>query len=154
MTDLTHLDGQQLKRFREEDVNAFRTALKAILADSATPPVIRALGSLVAGRTTPDTLNQNQVLAIGNMSTDDLVQGKTLVGQVTSAAKGIDDILVAQQTLFEDLDDNLQTTIETLLKNQGDSLTAIDGEKLLDVFSDVNDDLGSAGGSNSSSTKS
>ncbi|MER6632212.1 type VII secretion system-associated protein [Streptomyces sp. NPDC000987] len=156
MTDLTHLDSGQLKRFLEEDVAAFIKALKEIREDlpGSGSTSIRALSSLVEGRTSPSTLNQNPVLAIGAMGADDLVHGKSLVTQVTGIAKSADEVFQAQQILFQDLERNLRATLDTLLKNQGDSLTAIDGEKLLDLFADVDGDLASGAGSSGSSTKS
>jgi len=135
--DLTHLNARELHRFIEE-VAEFGKALKAIREDKSSVPALR---SLVEGRTTPDTLNQNPVLAVGTMAGDELTHGKTLVEGLTKAAKSVDDVFAAQQTLFKDIERDLQTTIDTLLRNQSDSLTAIEGEKLLDAFSDVDNDL-------------
>ncbi|WNZ08045.1 type VII secretion system-associated protein [Streptomyces sp. 11x1] len=135
--DLTHLNAKELNRFIEE-VAEFSNALKAIREDK--PPVL-ALRSLVEGRSTGDTLNQNRVLAIGTMVGDELTHGKTLVEVLTKAAKSVDDVFAAQQTLFKDIERDLQTTIDTLLRNQSDSLTAIEGEKLLDAFSNIDNDL-------------
>ncbi|MET8942582.1 type VII secretion system-associated protein [Streptomyces sp. NPDC004542] len=158
MTDLTHLDSAQLKAFLDEDVATFIKGLKEIRQDlpGGESTSVRALSSLVEGLTTPSTLNQNPVLAIGTMAADDLVFGKALVTKLTGIAKSADDIFLAQQTLFQDLKRDLQTTLDTLLKNQGDSLIAIDAEKLLDIFADVDSDLGSGAGagSNGSSTAS
>jgi hypothetical protein len=135
--DLTHLNAKELKRFIEE-VAEFSNALKAIREDRAS---VLALRSLVEGRSTGDTLNQNRVLAIGTMVGDELTHGKTLVEVLTKAAKSVDDVFAAQQTLFKDIERDLQTTIDTLLRNQSDSLTAIEGEKLLDAFSNIDNDL-------------
>jgi hypothetical protein len=135
--DLTHLNAKELNRFIEE-VAEFSNALKAIREDRAS---VLALRSLVEGRSTGDTLNQNRVLAIGTMVGDELTHGKTLVEVLTKAAKSVDDVFAAQQTLFKDIERDLQTTIDTLLRNQSDSLTAIEGEKLLDAFSNIDNDL-------------
>lgn len=135
--DLTHLNAKELNRFIEE-VAEFSNALKAIREDK---PSVLALRSLVEGRSTGDTLNQNRVLAIGTMVGDELTHGKTLVEVLTKAAKSVDDVFAAQQTLFKDIERDLQTTIDTLLRNQSDSLTAIEGEKLLDAFSNIDNDL-------------
>jgi hypothetical protein len=135
--DLTHLNAKELNRFIEE-VAEFSNALKAIREDR---PSVLALRSLVEGRSTGDTLNQNKVLAIGTMAGDELTHGKTLVEVLTKAAKSVDDVFAAQQTLFKDIERDLQTTIDTLLRNQSDSLTAIEGEKLLDAFSNIDNDL-------------
>ncbi|MGW2892834.1 type VII secretion system-associated protein [Streptomyces griseoruber] len=141
--DLTHLNSKELNRFIEE-VADFGKALKVIREDqpkSGTYPAVPSLSSLVEGRTTPATLNQNPVLAIGTMAGDDLVHGKALVEGLTKAAKSVDDVFAAQQTLFKDIERDLHTTIDTLLRNQSDSLTVIEGEKLLDAFSDIDNDL-------------
>ncbi|MDX3240549.1 type VII secretion system-associated protein [Streptomyces sp. ME18-1-4] len=135
--DLTHLNAKELNRFIEE-VAEFSNALKAIREDR---PSVLALRSLVEGRSTGDTLNQSKVLAIGTMVGDELTHGKTLVEVLTKAAKSVDDVFAAQQTLFKDIERDLQTTIDTLLRNQSDSLTAIEGEKLLDAFSNIDNDL-------------
>ncbi|MFF7838220.1 type VII secretion system-associated protein [Streptomyces ossamyceticus] len=135
--DLTHLNAKELNRFIEE-VAEFSNALKAIREDKPSVPALR---SLVEGVSTGDTLNQNKVLAIGTMVGDELTHGKTLVEVLTKAAKSVDDVFAAQQTLFKDIERDLQTTIDTLLRNQSDSLTAIEGEKLLDAFSNIDNDL-------------
>jgi ABC-type transporter Mla subunit MlaD len=135
--DLTHLNAKELKRFIEE-VAEFSKALKAIREEKSSVPALR---SLVEGRSTADTLNQNKVLAIGTMVGDELTHGKSLVEGMTKAAKSVDDVFAAQQTLFKDIERDLQTTIDTLLRNQSDSLTVIEGEKLLDAFSDIDNDL-------------
>ncbi|MET9846930.1 type VII secretion system-associated protein [Streptomyces ossamyceticus] len=135
--DLTHLNAKELNRFIEE-VAEFSNALKAIREDR---PSVLALRSLVEGRSSGETLNQSKVLAIGTMVGDELTHGKTLVEVLTKAAKSVDDVFAAQQTLFKDIERDLQTTIDTLLRNQSDSLTAIEGEKLLDAFSNIDNDL-------------
>ncbi|KUO11007.1 type VII secretion system-associated protein [Streptomyces sp. DSM 15324] len=108
--DLTHLNARELNRFIEE-VAEFSKALKAIREDTSSVPALR---SLVEGRTTGDTLNQNPVLAVGTMAGDELTHGKTLVEGLTKAAKSVDDVFAAQQTLFKDIESDLQTTIDTL----------------------------------------
>ncbi|GGR86083.1 hypothetical protein GCM10010269_26560 [Streptomyces humidus] len=149
--DLTHLDAKELKRFIEE-VAEFSKALKVIRADapkSGTTLSVPSLSSLVEGRTTAETLNQNPVLAIGTMSGDELTHGKALVEGLTKAAQAVDKVLTAQQTLFKDIESNLQTTVDTLLRDQAASLAAVEGEKLLDVFSDIEADLADASSSRS-----
>ncbi|MGW1269610.1 type VII secretion system-associated protein [Streptomyces sp. NPDC002491] len=154
MTDLTHLNAQQLRAFLTHDVAAFLKALADIQADTDATPPVRALNSLLT-KTTAETLKQNQVLAIGLLGDDPLVaNGKGLVAGLTGAAQAIDKIFLAQQTLFRDIENNLGTTIDKLLANQNDSLTAIDGERFLEEFADVDSDLESQSGSNSSPSRS
>ncbi|MFF7361761.1 type VII secretion system-associated protein [Streptomyces sp. NPDC008125] len=139
MADLTHLDSAGLQRFKDNDIADFIADLKAIGKDEAG---VRALHSIVKGITTPEHIDENPVLAIGLMAGDETVSGSSLVTVVKTAAEAIDEIFDAQSTLFGDIDRDLGETIRTLLKTQGASLTSIDGEKLLDIFSDVDTDLG------------
>jgi hypothetical protein len=144
MADLTHLDATGLQSFLDGDVAEFIKDLKNIRLDDNNQ--VQALKSILDGRNTADTLQENPVLAIGLMTGDDTVHGKTLVDKVKTAAQSIDDVFVAQGTLFKDVDRDLQETITSLLKTQGSSLASIDGEKILDIFSDVNSDLSDTGG--------
>ncbi|MFJ1967627.1 type VII secretion system-associated protein [Streptomyces sp. NPDC087903] len=145
MADLTHLDAQKLKTFRENDLATFITALKNIVKDD--PNGILALHSIVKGTIPAAYIDENPVLGIGLMTGDDTVYGKTLVASALSTAKSIDDILGDQKTLFDDIDDSLEETITTLLNTQGATLESISGEKLLDVWSGVDEDLEDAGSS-------
>ncbi|MET8783647.1 type VII secretion system-associated protein [Streptomyces sp. NPDC004589] len=113
------------------------------------PAGAQALKSLLDGRNTPDTLQENPFLAIGLMAGTDDVHGASLISKVKDEAQSVDDIFAAQRTLFKDIDSDVRETIRTLLKTQGSSLTSIDGEKLLDIFSDVDSDLSDTGGSQS-----
>lgn len=140
MPDLTHLDSQALKTFRENDLAGFIGDLDRIQKDD--PAGVQAVKSLAEGRTTPETLwyagtSAHPAVAIGMLGADDSVQGQTLLKNVKTALSSISGILDGQQTLFPKIDSNLADTIETLLKNQGDSLTSINAEKMLEVFSDV-----------------
>jgi hypothetical protein len=144
MADLTHLDSKGLQTFVDNDVDGFMNELEAIRKDD--PAGVRALQSILAGRTTPDTLQENQVLAIGLMAADDSVNGSSLISKVKDSAQSVDDIFVSQKTLFKDVDRDLRETIKTLLKTQGTNLSSIEGEKLLDIFSDVDGDLGGGSG--------
>lgn len=142
MTDLTRLDAKALQAFIDNDVAGFRKELEDIRKDT---PEIPALKSLIQGYTTPGHLMENPVLAIGLLGADDAVHGKTLTAGVSNEAKAIDDVLAAQSLLFKHMKRDLQETIKTLLKNQDASLEAIGGEKLLDIFSDVDGDLSGGG---------
>ncbi|MET8635066.1 type VII secretion system-associated protein [Streptomyces sp. NPDC004096] len=147
MADLTHLDSRGLQAFLDGDVADFVTALEQIRKDD--PAGAQALKSLLDGRNTPDTLQENPFLAIGLMAGTDDVHGASLISKVKDEAQSVDDIFAAQRTLFKDIDSDVRETIRTLLKTQGSSLTSIDGEKLLDIFSDVDSDLSDTGGSQS-----
>lgn len=148
MPDLTHLDSQALKSFRENDVAGFIGDLDKIQKDD--PAGVQAVKSIAEGRTTPETFwyagsSGHPPVAIGLMGAEDSVHGQTLLKSIMSAAVSAAGILDSQQTLFSEIDRNLGETIDTLLKNQDDNLRAVSAEKMLDVFADV--DLGTTSGS-------
>ena len=142
MADLTHLDGPALQRFVDNDLADFLTALKAIRRDStADTGGIRALRSIVDGATTPDSLQQNQALAIGSMGADDFLHGKSLLTAATGAAKSVDAVLAQHVNLFGDIERDMKQTIRTMLNAQGSSLHSIGAEQMLDVFSDADEGM-------------
>ncbi|MFF4579873.1 type VII secretion system-associated protein [Streptomyces sp. NPDC001389] len=150
MADLTHLDAKGLQTFVDNDVADFIKALKAIREDA---PSGKALRSAIVGKnSSTGDLGRNKFLVIGGMGADAESEpnGKVLIEAVKKGAKAIDDILVAQQAMFKDIDRNLTETIRTLLKTQGASLGGISAEKLLDIFSDVDGGPGSTAGSGAS----
>ncbi|MFJ5220807.1 type VII secretion system-associated protein [Streptomyces sp. NPDC088354] len=139
MADLTHLDSQKLKAFREGDLAAFITDLKNISADD--PNGVLSLHSILSGNIPAAHLGENPILAIGLMAADDTVFGQTLIASTKKSATSINDILAKQEILFRDIDNNLGETITKLLKTQGGSLESISAEDMLDIWSDVDDDL-------------
>jgi hypothetical protein len=149
MPDLTYLDAKSLQTFLDVDVAAFIEELKKIRQDDWAV----ALYSILQGKGTSSTLQENPVLALGLMASGegDPVFGAGLINAVTTDAQSFDDVFAFQQQLFKDIDSDLQETIETLLTTQGASLESIDGEKLLDPFDEVDSDLGNAGQASGSS---
>jgi hypothetical protein len=139
MADLSRLDATSLGTFRTHALAEFITDLKAIMKDDTNG--VRSVHSVVKGLVPAEHFGENAVLGIGLMGADDVTYGKTLVSSVLSAATSIDTILDAQGDLFDDIDDNLETTISTLLKTQGTTLESVNGEKLLDIWSDIDGDL-------------
>ncbi|WP_327113381.1 type VII secretion system-associated protein [Streptomyces sp. NBC_01341] len=152
MADLTHLDSGAIKTFMANDLADFISALEKIRKDD--PGGVRALKSLVEGMATPETLDENQFAAIGLMGADDSVHGQTLIKVITSVAESVDGELAAHHTLFKDMDRDLQETVDTLLKTQGNNLSEIGAEEFLDIFTDVDDDLAAGGKSASTHDKS
>ncbi|MEU9347620.1 type VII secretion system-associated protein [Streptomyces sp. NPDC048278] len=141
MADLTHLDSTALKNFKNNDVADFISDLLEIRKDKAG---IRSLKNLLAETGDDSASGAAKILRIGLMNggdSKDPVGGSTLVEALKTQAGGLDKILKGQKTLFDDIDDALDETITTLLKTQGDSLTSIDGEKLLDIFDTVDGDM-------------
>ncbi|MFD0432097.1 type VII secretion system-associated protein [Streptomyces zhihengii] len=76
-------------------------------------------------------------VAIGLMGAEDTVHGQTLLKSIMTAASSVAGILDTQQKLFANIDRNLGETVDTLLKNQGDTLESIGAEKMLDAFADT-----------------
>ncbi|MDQ0790858.1 type VII secretion system-associated protein [Streptomyces sp. B3I8] len=144
MTDLTHLDSTALKNFKNQDVGGFRTDLKNIREDAAG---VKSLKNTITNNG-DDSIEKKSILRIGMMGggdNTDALGGGALLTSLTKKATGLDNIFVSQGTLFGDIDSALDDTITTLLKTQGDSLTSIDGEKLLDIFGTVDDDMSGTG---------
>ncbi|MFB7054891.1 type VII secretion system-associated protein [Streptomyces vinaceus] len=141
MPDFTHLDSASLTAFADHDLASFISALTAIRKD-AEGSGIQALKSILDGRTTPETLQQNSVLAIGLMAGGDQVHGQSLIAAIKAAAESVDTVLGDQQDLFKDIDRDLRDTIRTLLATQGSSLNSISAADFLDAFADVDQGLG------------
>ncbi|MEU7023519.1 type VII secretion system-associated protein [Streptomyces sp. NPDC046203] len=151
MGGLSHFDGKSLQTFIDTELHDFVTATQNIRQDDPAGAG-RALKSLVENQTTPETLQQNQFLAIGPMTADDLTHGKSLVEGVTKSATSIDKILADQERLFRDIDRDFRQTLKVIGNTQSDSLTEIDGQKMLDIFEDVDGDLSGADGSRNLNT--
>ncbi|MFE4453472.1 type VII secretion system-associated protein [Streptomyces sp. NPDC056796] len=149
MGNLTHLDGKSLQTFIETDLKDFVTQTQNIRNDkpdtSDGRPAGRALKSLIDGSTTPETLQQNQFLALGPMVANDLTHGKGLIEATTRSAKSIDGILEAQQRLFRDIERDFRQTLKVMGATQSDNMTEINAQKMLDIFEDVDNDLGPSG---------
>lgn len=145
-----NLDKAWLENFLNHDILNFRNELTKIVQDGIAPSgeIVPALANLVPEGPIPEgwPTGAARPLAIGAMATDDRTNGKALVAAIIELIKAIDVILTNQKTLFDDIDDNLRTSIDKLFKTQGDNLTKIDGDKLLDIFDDVDDDLGGSSG--------
>ena len=155
MPNLTHLDSPELKSFRENDVAGFISDLDKIQKDDAAG--VQAVKSIAEGRTTPETLwyagtSGHPAVPIGLMGADDSAHGQSLLKSIMTAATSVAGVLDRQQTLFGEIDRNLTETIDTLLKSQGDSLSSINAQKMLDAFRDVDQSMtsgqpdGSVGG--------
>lgn len=153
------MDKAWIKKFLDVDIADFQSELKKILTDQVPADLIATIlsafttGSLDDVIPTVSTLQEDGEkpdyvlsgstwpLVIGNMAGSATVHGKAVTGGVTAMAATLTGILEDQQTLFDDIEDNLRDAMDTLFKAQGDSLDKVDGEKLLDAFEDVDDDL-------------
>jgi len=145
MADLTHLDSTALKNFKNNDVGDFITDLLNIRKDNAG---VRSLKNLVAETGAGSASGNAKMLRIGLMGggdKEDPTGGSALIEALKTQGGALDGIFKSHKVLFEDIESALEETITTLLKTQGDSLTSIDGEKLMDIFDTVDDDMSGTG---------
>ncbi|MGV9914640.1 type VII secretion system-associated protein [Streptomyces tendae] len=139
MPDLSHLDGPSLQTFIDTELKDFMTKTQEIRKDAAAG---RALRALVAGETTPETIGQNQILALGPMVNDDLTHGKSLVEATRKAAESIDKILEHQERLLKDIDRDFRLTLKHMQETQSNNLSGITGDKMLELLEDVDNSMG------------
>jgi hypothetical protein len=145
------MDKAGLQAFIDNDVKPFLKEIEKLSdEDSFGPSVWHILGKKDYANT--DLLGLELPLSVGLMTGDSAkglgdVKAGPLSDQITKLAEGIITILETHKELFEEVIDALETTMEKLLKQQGDNLTKIDGEKFVDIFEDVDEILsGSSGG--------
>ncbi|MBB5939702.1 type VII secretion system-associated protein [Streptomyces zagrosensis] len=142
-----NFDKTWLENFKNDDVKTFLTAITDIQGDSTAGP---ALANLIAGGTRGSNVPAEikLPLSIGGMEGDGTTNGGHLQTAVKEFIEAIVAILKDQKELFEELDDALEETLKELLDAEGDNLRKIEGGKLLDIFSDVEEVLeGDSGGS-------
>lgn len=144
------LDKEAVKQFLTEEVRPFTESVKKVLNEPNEDGVLplpyytaeskHPSGSPLAGAGLP--------FAIGDMAGDNssILSSKNMLGSVTGMIDQVDGILRTQIRLFGDIEDGLEDTIHSLLKTQGGSLDSINGEKIVDVFIDVDDDLSTMAG--------
>ncbi|MGW7368723.1 type VII secretion system-associated protein [Streptomyces sp. NPDC054841] len=135
--DVRHFDLKQMENFRDNEVQPVYTAAKKHRQEGDGAH-IRPLGHLINGRTTPQNLTQDkQLLRIGKMVTDPLVSGPKLIENIRTAAEAIDKLLGDQMDLFKELKEALTETIDEANKTKDKNLNAINAQKLLQTFDEV-----------------
>ncbi|MEV6170819.1 type VII secretion system-associated protein [Streptomyces sp. NPDC051954] len=149
------LDKEWMKNFINNEILEFQAALKKIgTADSSgdgpTVPKIADLG----GNSRPVYVSPGGAWPLTMGLLEDEEGGGYLQDQVKSLANTLGGFIEDQQLLFDDIESNMRETLRTLLKAEEDNLSKIDGQKLLNVFEDVVDDVAdsSATGESSSDT--
>ncbi|MFC9946338.1 type VII secretion system-associated protein [Streptomyces pratensis] len=146
-----------LQSFLDNDVVPFLAAVKKIRENGNSPDgvLVPGMPTLQGGedgaQTAPGFLDGQKVpLAIGAMAGDK--EGRTNGGYLIKSLNGmvdqLDEILKLQVELFEEIEDDLEDTIEKMFKTQEDNLGKIDGKELIDFFEGVDDVLSESGGSN------
>jgi len=138
-----NLNKAWLETFRQ-DVQGFLEEIRKVQGDGVSAPALANL--LPAGEHPKGTLpGATLPLTIGGMIADGETNGQYLSEAVVEMITSVTTIFDEQEILFESIVESLQTSIDTLFTTQGENLEKIDGQKLLDIFSDVDDVL--AGGS-------
>ncbi|AEN12992.1 MULTISPECIES: type VII secretion system-associated protein [unclassified Streptomyces] len=154
-----NLNKEWLQSFLDDDVVPFLAAVKKIRENGDSPDKVLVPGmpTLQGGedgaKTAPGFLDGQKVpLAIGLMASD--AEGRTNGGYLVKSLNGmvdqLDEILKLQVELFEEIEDNLEDTIEKMFKTQDDNLEKIDGKKLVDFFEGVDEVLSESGGGSNS----
>src|SRR3954470_4570538 len=123
----TQLDKAWLENFRKVDLADFRKALKTVTENGTGDPVIPSMKALKGDdEGVPGLPFGTPVpLAIGNLAEDAGTHGMAVKKAVAEMVTTLDGILESHITLFKDIDDALEETIDRLFKAQGDSLAAI-----------------------------
>ncbi|MER7786528.1 type VII secretion system-associated protein [Streptomyces sp. NPDC097640] len=149
MAEQIQLNKKWMENFINVDVHDFQAELKKILKDKGDIPALLSLKSENPhgwkGANVPS--GTKLPLTIGSMTEEEtLTNGSHLHKSLVKLIDQIVEMIEDQQTLFDDIEDNLRDTVNTLLKTQDDNLAKIDGEKFLDHIEDVDDDLSGSGG--------
>jgi hypothetical protein len=146
------LDKAALQAFLDERVVPFLQAVKKIKLDDPVrgPSLASLLGD--SDIKSPDQFNSydtGKPLALGYMAQQGVLgdAGKGLNEAIVKAVTSVNGVYDDQQALFEDIVENLRTTIKKLTDTQDGNLTSLDGRTFLEIFEDTVDDLAPSGGS-------
>ncbi|MFF5567539.1 type VII secretion system-associated protein [Streptomyces sp. NPDC012623] len=150
-----NLNKAWLQSFLDNDVVPFLAAVKKIREDGNSPAgvLVPAIPNLQGGEDGSNKApgfydGQKVPLAIGTMAgdKDGRTNGGYLVKSLNAMVDQLDEILKLQVELFEEIEDNLEDTIEEMFETQEDNLEKIDGKKLVNFFEGVDDVLSDMGG--------
>ncbi|MBT2899184.1 MULTISPECIES: type VII secretion system-associated protein [unclassified Streptomyces] len=151
-----NLNKAWLQSFLDNDLVPFLAEIKKMRDDGTTSngTTVPGIPSLQGGEDGSATAagfydGQKKPLAIGTMAADE--NGRTNGGYLVKCLNGLvdqlDDILKLQVELFEQIEEDLEDTIEELFKTQDGNLEKIDGKDMIDFFEGVDEVLSeSAGG--------
>ncbi|MFJ6462701.1 type VII secretion system-associated protein [Streptomyces sp. NPDC091387] len=141
-TNLSHLDTESLQKFIDTDVQEFIDLLTALEKDTETGG-ISSLKFLSAQMATPEVGLSSHVLKLGKLAGKDAtpLSANPLVEYLTGAAGSQAGVISDQLKLFNDIQKNMKTVLETMKKNQADSLEDIKSQEFLNDLGDVDGDL-------------
>ncbi|MEU8824791.1 type VII secretion system-associated protein [Streptomyces sp. NPDC048636] len=140
------LDKAGLQTFLDSRVLPFRDQVHEIqLNDGGAAPSMKSLiGESDVSADSP-SFGLLRPLAMGCMADDGYLEGHgaSLQKAVQSTAESLVSIFEGQSELFGDIAENLRDTIHQLFNAQHDNLGSINGQKFLDIFDNVDEDLSS-----------
>ncbi|MGW1505861.1 type VII secretion system-associated protein [Streptomyces mirabilis] len=149
MANVTVLDSEFLKKFIQQHIEDFSARLVKIAADDTVEG--KAISFISKGSRSNTTLDSAKPLIIGGMAggsgeggASGGIGGADLNKVIQEAAAEAARVIEAQTTLFGDVDDALWETIDVLNKNQGENLEKITPDDFMDIFEDVDSDLGNS----------
>ncbi|MEN8654023.1 type VII secretion system-associated protein [Streptomyces sp. 21So2-11] len=144
MGKVTVLDIAFLKLFIENHIQDFSVALGKLDVDDVVEG--RAISYIADGKFDNTTIDSKKPLAIGPMAGEgEKVGGVALNTIIQKSAAELSRIIEDHTVLFEDLEQALWDTIELLKKDQGKNLDSITTDDFMDIFEDVDSDLGNSG---------
>ena len=136
------MDQAGLRSFIDDRVIPFRDSISKIQLDD--PAAGETLATLLGDSdiTTTDQFNAydtGKPLAIGFMNQAGVLgdKGKELSEGMVKAIQSIVEVYEQQHTLFEDIVENMETTLTKLKETQGGNLQNLDGQEFLDIFEDT-----------------
>jgi hypothetical protein len=156
-TPTVNLNKAWLQAFLTDDVRPFITEIRK-MGVAGTAPIdgvdVPALVDLVAaGGKTAAGFRDGQVkpLAIGTMATETAgrTNGGNVIAKLNELIEQVTAILKQQGELFDEIEDDLEETIEKMFKTQDENMDKIDGKKFVNFFEDVDDILSEGPGSSS-----
>ncbi|MEK8145861.1 type VII secretion system-associated protein [Streptomyces sp. M10(2022)] len=136
-----------INNFIEQEVTPFRAAILAMKNPAGDVPAVRQLVADESG-TYPDNFPKGGTvpLSIGKMTEDNQIGGSNVLAATNGLVTELIGIFESQETLFDELLDNLRATAKKLKETQGSNLEMIDGAEFLDdIFDDVEDALTGGG---------
>lgn len=144
MANVTVLNTEFLKQFITNHIETFSSSLEKMQKDD--PALGPAISTVAEEEITNTTISASNPLVLGHLAfKDSPVGGADLNKAVQGAAAELQRIIDSHVTLFDDLREAMQETIQKLNSIQGKNLENISLEDFEEIFDDVETDLESPG---------
>ena len=147
------LNKEWLEAFIRDEIGPFKGEIKKMGSEGAAPLdaslIVPPLADLKEGGGSAEGFltGQKIPLAIGLMAGDTAsTNGGFIAKALTALVEQLTGILKQQGELFDEIEENLQSSIEELFGAQSGNLEKIDGKKFVDFFEDVDDILSQGSG--------